>query len=69
MPQQAVWGKGFLERCLELVIDLRQANFIFTFQQAVKKCCNHQRLNRKYGLDFQGLKKYSSRDTFSIKPC
>jgi hypothetical protein len=57
MPQQAVWGKGFLESCLELVIDFKGKqklffsasskkvlkssalkNFIFTFQQAAKKC-------------------------------
>jgi hypothetical protein len=30
MPQQAVWGKGFLESCLELVTDFkRQAKTLF----------------------------------------
>ncbi len=37
MPQQAVWGKGFLERCLELAIDFKGKQKLYFYILASSK--------------------------------
>jgi hypothetical protein len=67
MPQQAVWGKGFLESCLELVIDLKgKQKLYFYFTPSSKKILKSSAIKKEVRIRLLRAKKNIQLVTLSL---